>query len=68
LVALLQPHSPLQAASAAEQWEAFSKIATAITGTFSTDRITFGNGKSLPFSPAGTTSRYGEKGTPACSG
>jgi hypothetical protein len=32
LVALLQVQSPLLASSAAEQWNAYSKTATAITG------------------------------------
>ena len=49
LTALLAHSSPW-AASAGEQWTAYSKNAIAITGnvTFSSDRLTFGNGRSLP--------------------
>ena len=48
-------------AAAPEQWEAVSKTAMAITGNvrFSPDRITFGNGKSLPLAPAGDISGFG---------
>jgi hypothetical protein len=56
LVALLAS-SP---AGAAEHWTAYSKTAESITGnvTFSPDRITFGNGKSLPLAVAGTVAGF----------
>jgi hypothetical protein len=57
---MVLPHASPQAAPPGEQWEAYSKTATAITGnvTLSPDRITFGNGKSLPLSSAGTIPDY----------
>jgi hypothetical protein len=52
LAALLAAPWP---AGAAEHWTAYSKTAEAITGdiTFSPERITFGNGKSLALASAG---------------
>jgi hypothetical protein len=51
----LVAQSSAWAAAAGEQWTAYSKTAVAITGniTFSSDRVTFGDGKSLPLAPAG---------------
>jgi hypothetical protein len=48
------------AAAAGEHWEAVSTTAMSITGdvTFSPDRITFGNGKSLPLAAAGTAPNF----------
>ena len=44
------------AAPASEPWKAYSMTAISITGdvTFAPDKITFGNGKSLPLAPAGS--------------
>jgi hypothetical protein len=66
-------HCLLRAASAAEQWEAYNKTVTAISDklTFSIDRITFGNGKSLPLATVGEIPDHTtvwEKRTPPCSG
>jgi len=49
------------AAIPGEHWEAVSTTAMAITGdvTFSPDRITFGNGKSLPLATSGTMPQFG---------
>jgi hypothetical protein len=46
------------------RWEAVSTTALAITGdvTFSPDRITFGNRKSLPLAPAGTAPNFDGSG------
>ena len=55
------------AASAGEQWTAYSKTALSITGdvTLASDRITFGNGKSLPLAPAGDVAGFkGDDGKP----
>jgi hypothetical protein len=56
LAAALLAHSRAWPAPAGEHWEAVSTTALAITGdvTFAPDRITFGNGPSLPLAPAGT--------------
>jgi hypothetical protein len=67
LVALLA-QAPAHAEPPAEQWTAYSKTAESITGnvTFSPERITFGNGASLPLAPAGKIQDYstlGRKGT-----
>lgn len=48
-------------AAAPEQWEAVSTTALSITGNvrFSSDRIAFQNGKSVPLAPAGTVPAFG---------
>jgi hypothetical protein len=57
--AIMAPAS-VWAASVGEKWEAVSTTAMAITGDliFSPDRITFGNGKSLPLAPSGTVPTF----------
>jgi hypothetical protein len=57
--AIVAPAS-VWAASVGEKWEAVSTTAMAITGDliFSPDRITFGNGKSLPLAPFGTVPTF----------
>jgi hypothetical protein len=62
--ATLLAHSFAWAASPSERWAAYSNTAISITGdvTFSPDRITFGNGKSLPLAPAGTIPGYNALG------
>ena len=57
------PRGPVSALAAPpEQWEAVSTTALSITGNvrFSTDRITFQNGKLLPLEPAGIVPQFGE--------
>jgi hypothetical protein len=63
--AALLAQSCAWAAQAGEKWEAVSTTALAITGnvTFSPDRITFGNGKSLPLALAGTAPNFDWSGT-----
>jgi hypothetical protein len=59
--AALLAQSCAWAAPAGEKWEAVSTTAMGVTGdiTFSPDRITFGNGKSLPLAPSGTLPAFG---------
>ena len=54
--AALLANASARAAPAGEPWKAYSMTAISITGdiTFSPDRITFGNGKSLPLAAAGS--------------
>ena len=54
--AALLANASAWAAPAGEPWKAYSMTAISITGdvTFAPDRITFGNGKSLPLAPAGS--------------
>jgi hypothetical protein len=60
LGALLLQAQTSKAAQAPEHWSAYSKTAEAITGdvTFTSQRITFSNDKSLPLAPAGTIPGY----------
>jgi hypothetical protein len=60
-LALLLGVSGAWAAAAGEHWEAVSTTAMAITGdvTFSPERITFGNGNSLPLATSGTMPEFG---------
>lgn len=50
--------------AAAETWQPFSRTATAITGQveFAPDRITFGNGKSMPLTRIGLRSSFKSDG------
>ena len=54
--AALLTNASAWAAPAGDLWKAYSMTAISITGdvTFAPDKITFGNGKSLPLAPAGS--------------
>lgn len=60
LGALLLQAQTSKAAQAPEHWSAYSHTAEAFTGdvTFTPQRITFSNGKSLPLAPAGAIPGY----------
>lgn len=55
---------PTWAAPAGEHWEAFSRTATDVTRdiSISPDRITFGNGASLPLASVGSVPVFKEEG------
>lgn len=60
LTSALLAQSPAPVASPPERWQAVSTTASSVTGnvTFSPDRITFQNGKSLSLAPAGTNPAF----------